>query len=36
MNKDFIKALPPWEKVEIARNKARPTGEFYIENICIL
>lgn len=33
MNKDFIKALTPWEKVEIARHKDRPTGEFYIENI---
>ncbi|SFD39815.1 acetyl-CoA carboxylase carboxyltransferase subunit alpha [Clostridium uliginosum] len=35
MNKDFIKAITitPWEKVEIARHKDRPTGKYYIDNI---
>ncbi|AOR23176.1 acetyl-CoA carboxylase carboxyltransferase subunit alpha [Clostridium taeniosporum] len=36
MNKEFIKsmvALSPWEKVEIARHKDRPTGKYYIDNI---
>ncbi|MDR5586816.1 MULTISPECIES: acetyl-CoA carboxylase carboxyltransferase subunit alpha [Clostridium] len=36
MNKEFIKSIvvsSPWEKVEIARHKDRPTGKYYIDNI---
>lgn len=34
MNREFIKgSSETWESVEIARNKERPTGKFYIENI---
>lgn len=33
MNSDFIKNVTPWEKVEIARHKDRPTGKYYIDNI---
>lgn len=34
MDKDFIKLnVTPWESVEIARHKDRPTGKFYIETI---
>ena len=33
MNNDFIKNVTPWEKVEIARHKDRPTGKYYISNI---
>ena len=36
MNKEFIKSMvvsTPWEKVEIARHKDRPTGKYYIDNI---
>ena len=34
MNKEFIKgSSEAWENVEIARNKERPTGKFYIGNI---
>lgn len=33
MNREFIKTLSPWEKVNIVRHKDRPTGKFYIENI---
>ncbi|AGF56694.1 acetyl-CoA carboxylase carboxyl transferase subunit alpha [Clostridium saccharoperbutylacetonicum] len=34
MNKDLIKInVTPWESVEIARHKDRPTGKYYIETI---
>ena len=34
MYKDFIKInTTPWENVEIARHKDRPTGKYYIETI---
>jgi acetyl-CoA carboxylase carboxyl transferase subunit alpha len=34
MDKDFIKMnVTPWESVEIARHKDRPTGKYYIENL---
>ncbi len=34
MGKDFIKgALSPWDKVQIARNKERPSGSYYINEI---
>ena len=34
MDKDFIKmSVTPWESVEIARHKDRPTGKYYIENV---
>lgn len=34
MNKEFIKVnVTPWESVEIARHKDRPTGKYYIETI---
>ncbi|WP_271808431.1 acetyl-CoA carboxylase carboxyltransferase subunit alpha [Clostridium beijerinckii] len=34
MDKDFMKInVTPWESVEIARHKDRPTGKYYIENI---
>jgi len=34
MDKDFIKMnVTPWESVEIARHKDRPTGKYYIENV---
>ena len=34
MNKDFIKTnVTPWENVEIARHKDRPTGKYYIDII---
>ncbi|OPJ65353.1 acetyl-CoA carboxylase carboxyltransferase subunit alpha [Clostridium chromiireducens] len=34
MDKEFIKTnVTPWESVEIARHKDRPTGKFYIETI---
>ena len=34
MDKDFIKInTTPWENVEIARHKDRPTGKYYIETI---
>jgi acetyl-CoA carboxylase carboxyl transferase subunit alpha len=34
MNKDWIKInVTPWESVEIARHKDRPTGKYYIETI---
>lgn len=33
MNNDFIRNVTPWEKVEIARHKERPTGKYYIDNI---
>lgn len=36
MNKEFIKSMvvsSPWEKVQIARHKDRPTGKYYIDNI---
>jgi len=34
MDKEFIKkSTTPWESVEIARHKDRPTGKFYIETI---
>ncbi|WP_297423440.1 acetyl-CoA carboxylase carboxyltransferase subunit alpha [Clostridium sp.] len=34
MDKEFIKGnVTPWESVEIARHKDRPTGKYYIETI---
>jgi acetyl-CoA carboxylase carboxyl transferase subunit alpha len=34
MDKEFIKtSVTPWESVEIARHKDRPTGKYYIETI---
>lgn len=34
MDKEFIKTnVTPWESVEIARHKDRPTGKYYIETI---
>ena len=33
MSRELIKTMSPWEKVNIARHKDRPTGSFYIENI---
>jgi acetyl-CoA carboxylase carboxyl transferase subunit alpha len=34
MDKDFMKiGVTPWESVEIARHKDRPTGQYYIETI---
>lgn len=33
MSKEFIKGITPWERVEIARHKDRPTGKYYIDNI---
>ncbi|GAA0077949.1 acetyl-CoA carboxylase carboxyltransferase subunit alpha [Clostridium sp. CTA-5] len=35
MNKELMKAITvtPWEKVEIARHKERPTAKYYIDNI---
>ncbi|MFT8349807.1 acetyl-CoA carboxylase carboxyltransferase subunit alpha [Clostridium saccharoperbutylacetonicum] len=34
MNKELIKInVTPWENVEIARHKDRPTGKYYIETI---
>ncbi|ENZ01621.1 acetyl-CoA carboxylase, carboxyl transferase, alpha subunit [Clostridium thermobutyricum] len=33
MNRGLIKTMSPWEKVNVARHKDRPTGEFYINNI---
>lgn len=34
MDKEFIKGnLSPWEKVQIARHKGRPSGSFYINEI---
>lgn len=34
MDKEFIKLnVTPWESVEIARHKDRPTGKYYIETI---
>lgn len=34
MDKEFIKInVTPWESVEIARHKDRPTGKYYIETI---
>ncbi|WP_238899534.1 acetyl-CoA carboxylase carboxyltransferase subunit alpha [Clostridium sp. YIM B02500] len=34
MDKDFMKInVTPWESVEIARHKDRPSGQYYIETI---
>lgn len=33
MTRDIIKTMSAWDKVVIARQKDRPTGAFYIENI---
>ncbi len=34
MDKDFIKGtLSPWDKVQIARHKERPSGSYYINDI---
>lgn len=33
MSRDYIKTMSPWDKVNIARNKERPSGKYYIENI---
>lgn len=33
MSRELIKTLTAWEKVNIARHKDRPTGEFYIDNL---
>lgn len=33
MNRELIKSVSSWDKVNIARHKDRPTGAFYIENI---
>lgn len=33
MARDKIMTITPWEKVNIARNKERPSGKYYIENI---
>lgn len=33
MNRELIKTMSSWEKVNIARHKDRPTGSYYIGNI---
>ena len=33
MNRELIKTMSSWEKVNIARHKDRPTGSYYIKNI---
>lgn len=33
MSRELIKTMTPWEKVNIARHKERPTGDFYIRTI---
>lgn len=33
MSRGLIKTMSPWEKVNTARHKDRPTGEFYINSI---
>ncbi|MGL5416565.1 MAG: acetyl-CoA carboxylase carboxyltransferase subunit alpha [Clostridium sp.] len=33
MSRGLIKTMSPWEKVNTARHKDRPTGKFYIESI---
>lgn len=33
MNKDIIKDINSWDKVNIARHKDRPNGKYYIEKI---
>ncbi|WP_297631882.1 acetyl-CoA carboxylase carboxyltransferase subunit alpha [uncultured Clostridium sp.] len=33
MSRGLIKTMSPWDKVNAARHKDRPTGEFYINNI---
>lgn len=33
MGRDKINMISPWDKVSIARNKDRPSGKYYIENI---
>lgn len=33
MTRELIKTMSPWDKVITARDKNRPTGSFYIENI---
>lgn len=33
MNRIVTKTIKPWDKVQIARHKERPTGNFYIKNI---
>lgn len=33
MSRELIKTMMPWEKVNTARHKYRPSGKYYIENI---
>lgn len=33
MNRELIKTMSSWEKVNIARHKDRPTGSYYIQTI---
>ena len=33
MSRELIKTMSSWDKVNTARHKERPTGEFYIKNI---
>lgn len=33
MNKEFISKSKAWNKVSLARNKERPVGKYYIDNI---